>query len=194
MLNWGCNLGQLQYQIWIQVLPLSYQSSAPKYKWSVSGQIMTAWCFWMLWNTVFETSVHIWKYHVSFISLCSSFLLIIFTFSAFCRHSLVKLSHCPLLLPPFLPAFLLPFLFSLPCQICIFEQWIKSHTENVIFFFNLKGKHGEELIWSKLVSPTAVDFLLGAEERREASLAVRVTSQSRDYFHFINNKVELQWD
>lgn len=71
-------------------------------------------------------------------------------------------------LPPCLP-FLRSF-FSLLSRICMFEQWIKSYTENVIFFFNLRSKRGEALIWPKFLSP-AVDFLLGTEERREASFS-----------------------
>lgn len=117
ILNRGHNLWQLWCYILIQTLPLSHQSSAPKCKWSVSGQIMTAWCFMMLWNIFFETSMHIWKYHLSFISLCSPLSLIIFTFFLlFYSYSLVKPSHCPLLLPPLLSAFsaYLPFPSTVP--------------------------------------------------------------------------------
>lgn len=167
-----------------------------KYKWPVSVQTMTVWCFSMLWNRVFETSVRPWKYNLPLIFLCSSFLLLFFyIFLLFCPYSFVKLAQCRLLLPPEQSAsFVLRFLFSLPCQFCIFEQLIKTQKANMIFSFSLYGENGEELIWPQLVSPRAIDLIRRQKKERTLTWEVRATSPCRNYFYFINDKGKIEKD
>lgn len=158
--------------------------------------IMTAWYFSTLPNRLFETSVHIWKYNLSF--LCSSFLLKIFFLFLFFSIFLPFFSYGTISVPPAaLPRLSLSPLFCgllvlLPCCLCIFEQLIRTRKGNMIFLFQPIGGNDEELIWPKFVLPRALGLICIQKEEARLTLEVRESSQCRNYFPFINNKGKIK--
>lgn len=142
-----------------------------KYKWPVSVQTMTVWCFSMLWNRVFETSVHPWKYNFPLIFLCSSFLLLFFhIFLLFCPFSFVKPAQCRLPLPPALclPRSPFPFLSAVP----ILYFWTVDQNSESQYDFLFQP------VWWKWrgINLTTIGVTKGyrsysqAEERKDADL------------------------
>lgn len=157
---------------------------------------MTVWCLSVLWNIFLKLQCI--PENITFPSFfyvllsCSSF----FTFFCFSAPILLwnqlNASCCVLLHA--LPPFILRFLFSLPCQFCIFEQLIKTQKGNMIFSFNLCGENGEELIWPKFVSPRAIDLIRRQQKERGLTWEVRATSPCRNFFYFINDKGKIEKD
>ena len=148
--------------------------------------IKCKWCFSMLWNIFFwNFNVYLKIYSFSH-AWSSSFLLISFYFFSFLPLFSCETGSMPPAASSLTP--LLHFLFPLLCQFPIFEQLIKTHTDNMILFFNPYGKGGERLIWPKCVSSRNVDLIWGQKKEKRLTLEVRATSWYRNYFHFINNK------
>lgn len=135
--------------------------------------IMTAWFFSTLPNRLFETSVHIWKYNLSF--LCSSFLLKIFFLFLLFSVFLPFFSYGTISVPPAaLPRLSLSPLFCgllvlLPCCRCIFEQLIRTRKGNMIFLFQPIGGKWWGINLTKICVTKGSRSHLHTEGRSEAN-------------------------